>query len=130
MNHVQRKIQCPAGFEEINSQAALGARLACSGQHAGRLTISGAIKPAHHAPFQRFYKTADLDALRYNAIQSLKAKCRLLSGNELKSLAAGLPAPSTPPTPTQGRNRAMLKGERHRMTLCGGKLFLSENNKH
>jgi hypothetical protein len=130
MKHVQRKILCPAGFEEINSQAQLGARLLCSGQHAGRLIINGALKPAHTGPFQKFYRTSDLNDLRNSAVETIKEKCARLTEPERLALAAGLPAPSTAPTRTQGRNRAMLcKGDRCRMQLTDGGLFDSKTTK-
>jgi hypothetical protein len=130
MNHVQRKIQCPTGCEEINSQAQLGARLLCSGQHAGRLIINGAIKPAKTGPFQKFYRTTDLNNLRNSAVETIKEKCSRLTEPERLALAAGLPARSTPPTSTQGSTRTLFKGSCHRMMLRGDKLFLSENTKH
>lgn len=121
MNHVQRKIQCPTDCEEINSQAALGARLLCSGQHAGRLLISGALKPALAGPFQKFYRVTDLDNLRDNAVETIKEKCSRLTEAERLTLAAGLRRSSA--QPIQGRNRAMLcKGERCRMKLHRGGL--------
>jgi hypothetical protein len=130
MNQVQRKIQCLTGCEEINSQAQLGARLLCSGQHAGRLIINGALKPAHTGPFQKFYSTAALNNLRDNAVEAIKEKCSRLTEAERLTLAAGLRKPSTLPTPTQGHNRAMLcKGDRCRMQLTDGGLFDSKTTK-
>jgi hypothetical protein len=64
-------VQPPSGMERLDTQAQLGARLLCSGQHAGRLIVTGAIKPALVRYDSTFYATADLDQLRASAVEVL-----------------------------------------------------------
>ena len=89
MNPVQ-DIKIPPGCEMFATNAALGSRIGYSGQAAGRLIVTGALKPAEVTPFATFYRSSDLDALKRNTIAAITAKCARLTDTDRQQLAATL----------------------------------------
>ncbi len=88
MEDFQEKI--PAGCERLNTQAEIGARIGCTGRNVGLLLACGAIRPASVTARSAFYRTADLDAFKANALAQITQKCARLSPADRAHLATAL----------------------------------------
>lgn len=94
MEHFPEPI--PAGCERFASQADLAARIGCVRRNVGLLLAAGALRPATTTARHQYFLTADLDALKANAIAQIELKCSRLTPAERAHLGASLISQALP----------------------------------
>ena len=73
---------CPAGCEELNTQAELAKRMLCSRSEAGQRIVFGKLKAHSATANQVFYRTDDLNVYRGAAIAKIAESVRQLNASE------------------------------------------------
>lgn len=120
MNHLHNYLTPRAGEETFASNALLGIRLCCTGQHAGKLLVSGALKPVRSNHAAQFFTKESLDALRSDKLATIAKSCAMLNEPERALLAAGLQGKQLSVSRLAGLGLSVTDHPRWTCSLTGG----------